>query len=80
MFTTDLTFVGKIKLHVVSPRPAYDDSLPSNFDWCNVNNINFCSTTRNQHIPQYVRLCLYAMRVCVCSCLRVDICVFVCVS
>jgi cathepsin X len=42
------------------PRPQdllSDEALPDAFTWCDNNGVNYCTMSRNQHLPQYCGSC-----------------------
>jgi cathepsin X len=43
-----------------SPRPQdtiKTEDLPASYNWCDMNGVNYCTMSRNQHIPQYCGSC-----------------------
>lgn len=46
--------------HTISPLPheyMATQDLPDAFTWCNKDGVNYCTMSRNQHIPQYCGSC-----------------------
>jgi len=50
----------KLSEYVISPRPqdyVKTSELPDEYNWCDVDGKNYCTMSRNQHIPQYCGSC-----------------------
>jgi len=46
--------------YTISPLPhdyITDEEVPAEFTWCNKDGVNYCTMSRNQHIPQYCGAC-----------------------
>lgn len=51
---------GIVQEHVVNRRPHEYlglEEMPQEFTWCDRNGTNFCTMSRNQHLPQYCGSC-----------------------
>jgi cathepsin X len=46
--------------HVVTPQPhtyIKTEDVPASLNWCDKDGVNYCTMSRNQHIPQYCGSC-----------------------
>jgi cathepsin X len=49
---------GILRNDYTSPLPQdYITATPSNFTWCDHEGVNYCTMSRNQHLPQYCGSC-----------------------
>jgi cathepsin X len=49
-----------LKQVITAPQPkdyVKSTDIPSDFSWCNISGVNYCTTDLNQHIPQYCGSC-----------------------
>lgn len=51
---------GIVRERYSSPKPEHtvdESTLPSAFTWCDKDGVNYCTMSRNQHLPQYCGSC-----------------------
>lgn len=50
--------VGISRNNFTTPRPVFaQEEVPAELDWCNKDGVNYCTISRNQHLPQYCGSC-----------------------
>jgi len=61
VWTREQEIAAGIKLNShYSPRPqdyVKDEDVPSALNWCDKDGVNYCTMSRNQHLPQYCGSC-----------------------
>lgn len=49
---------GIVANDYTTKRPTLEDTdVPAELDWCNKDGVNYCTISRNQHLPQYCGSC-----------------------